>query len=202
MIIKGYDIFKKNFSPSEDLNINEKNSIDLLIASIAYLILSLLFAIDIFKICNTLKIILGLLLFCSSIILMISAFWQNRKYDHVKLFYEELEFQEIHKNEELKKELTNTNINGIITVIENRNKKYISTYKMVWAIFTVLLLPTIKGVFDNISDFNVYILGIVCLLLIFLFSVICGFQMLYPLSREKQSLNAYLEYLKQINKNE
>ncbi len=193
MIIRGYDVFKRQFSPSKMPNKWEIFSLLLSLVGITSLIFSF------FKICY---IFLSLSLFGASILIIILALWLNRKYDHVKLFYKELDFQKIYENDELKNELANTNINGIITVIEKRNEKYVSTYKMVWTIATVLLFPVIIGSFDNIKDFSVLTMGYIFILLIFFLSVMCVFQMLYPLSREKQALNAYLEYLIQMNENE
>ncbi len=220
MIIKGFDVFKSQFSPTKEWNCKEVISFILSIIGLIFLIILILFIFADFYINNT-DLSLSILFIFGAIysnntvdlslsivfififfLLMILAYWLNRKYDHVKLFYEELDFKEIFKNVKLKNELADANINGIITVIENRNKKYVSTYKMAWTIATVLLFPTIRGLFDNIKDFNSLTLGCLCIFSTFFLSVICGIQMLYPLSRERQTLNAYLEYLIQINKNE
>lgn len=125
--------------------------------------------------------------------------------DACKKFYKKLCFDKIYKNRKLLDKIHEFNISGLIDVIQRRIDRREKMYKAMWLIFTVLIIPAAKAVYDtsNLQDVGLFILFINNVILAVFLAVVCGIGMHYPIRRKTIALYEYLDFLTQyqsINK--
>lgn len=125
--------------------------------------------------------------------------------DACKKFYKKLCFDKIYKNRKLLDKIHEFNISGLIDVIKRRIDRREKMYKAMWLIFTVLIIPAAKAVYDtsNLSDVGLFILFINAVILVVFLAIFCAIRMYYPIRRETIALYEYLDFLTQyqsINK--
>lgn len=72
-------------------------------------------------------------------------------------------------------------------------------YKAMWLIFTVLIIPAAKAVYDtsNLSDVGLFILFINAVILVVFLAIFCAIRMYYPIRSETIALYEYLDFLTQ-----
>lgn len=109
------------------------------------------------------------------------------------------------KNQELVAKIDGFNISGLIDVIKRRIDRREKMYKAMWLIFTVLIIPAAKAVYDtsNLSDVGLFILFINAVILVVFLAIFCAIRMYYPIRRKTIALYEYLDFLTQyqsINK--
>ena len=126
--------------------------------------------------------------------------------DARKKFYKKLCFDKIYKNRKLLDKIHEFNISGLIDVIQRRIDRREKMYKTLWLIFTALLIPAAKALYDvttNFNDLGLFILFINAVILTVVFAIFCGIGMHYPIRRKTIALYEYLDFLTQyqsINK--
>lgn len=119
--------------------------------------------------------------------------------DACKKFYKKLCFDKIYKNRKLLDKIHEFNISGLIDVIQRRIDRGEKMYKTLWLIFTALLIPAAKAVYDtsNLSDVGLFILFINAVILVVFLAIFCAIRMYYPIRRETIALYEYLDFLTQ-----
>lgn len=119
--------------------------------------------------------------------------------DACKKFYKKLCFDKIYKNKKLVAKIDGFNISGLIDVIQRRIDRREKMYKTAWLIFTALVIPAAKAVYDtsNLQDVGLFILFINNVILAVFLAVVCGIGMHYPIRRETIALYEYLDFLTQ-----
>lgn len=209
MVIQGYDEFFEMYNKQNDeevITIGE--GLSLLIAICVFL--KGIFMIVIISnarisndtLLNQIKASEGP--FLLGFILFLVIFY-SRMNDTCKEFYKNLCFDDICKNQELVAKIDGFNISGLIDVIKRRIDRREKMYKAMWLIFTVLIIPAAKAVYDtsNLQDVGLFILFINAVILTVVFAIFCGIGMHYPIRRKTIALYEYLDFLTQyqsINK--
>ena len=119
--------------------------------------------------------------------------------DAYKKFYKKLCFDKIYKNKKLVAKIDGFNISGLLDVIKRRIDRREKMYKAMWLIFTVLIIPAAKAVYDtsNLSDVGLFILFINAVILVVFLAIFCAIRMYYPIRRETIALYEYLDFLTQ-----
>lgn len=204
MVIQGYDEFFEMYNKQNDeevITIGE--GLSLLIAICVFL--KGIFMIVIISnarisndtLLNQIKASEGT--FLLGFILFLVIYIYSRMNDTCKEFYKNLCFDDICKNQELVAKIDGFNISGLIDVIKRRIDRRKKMYKAMWLIFTVLIIPAAKAVYDtsNLQDVGLFILFINNVILAVFLAVVCGIGMHYPIRRETIALYEYLDFLTQ-----
>lgn len=211
MVIQGYDEFFEMYNKQNDeevITIGE--GLSLLIAICVFL--KGIFMIVIISnarisndtLLNQIKASEGT--FLLGFILFLVIYIYSRMNDTCKEFYKNLCFDDICKNQELVAKIDVFNISGLIDVIKRRIDRREKMYKAMWLIFTVLIIPAAKALYDVTTNFNglgLFILFINAVILTVVFAIFCGIGMHYPIRRKTIALYEYLDFLTQyqsINK--
>ena len=211
MVIQGYDEFFEMYNKQNDeevITIGE--GLSLLIAICVFL--KGIFMIVIISnarisndtLLNQIKASEGT--FLLGFILFLVIYIYSRMNDTCKEFYKNLCFDDICKNQELVAKIDVFNISGLIDVIKRRIDRREKMYKAMWLIFTVLIIPAAKALYDvttNFNDLGLFILFINAVILTVVFAIFCGIGMHYPIRRKTIALYEYLDFLTQyqsINK--
>lgn len=211
MVIQGYDEFFEMYNKQNDeevITIGE--GLSLLIAICVFLKgIFMIVIISNARISNdTLlnQIKASEVSFLVGLVEILIIYISNRMNDACKKFYKKLCFDKIYKNRKLLDKIHEFNISGLIDVIQRRIDRREKMYKTLWLIFTALLIPAAKALYDvttNFNDLGLFILFINAVILTVVFAIFCGIGMHYPIRRKTIALYEYLDFLTQyqsINK--
>ena len=205
MVIQGYDEFFKMYNKHNDEEITIEEEVSLLIAT-CFLFIGIFMTARISNDTPLKQIAASEVSFLVGLVEILIFYISNRMNDACKKFYKKLCFDKIYKNRKLLDKIHEFNISGLIDVIQRRIDRREKMYKTLWLIFTALLIPAAKALYDvttNFNDLGLFILFINAVILTVVFAIFCGIGMHYPIRRKTIALYEYLDFLTQyqsINK--
>lgn len=182
MVIQGYDEFFEMYNKQNDeevITIGE--GLSLLIAICVFLKgIFMIVIISNARISNDTplkQIAASEVSFLVGLVEILIIYISNRMNDACKKFYKKLCFDKIYKNRKLLDKIHEFNISGLIDVIQRRIDRREKMYKTLWLIFTALLIPAAKALYDvttNFNDLGLFILFINAVILTVVFAIFCG----------------------------
>lgn len=205
MVIQGYDEFFKMYNKHNDEEITIEEEVSLLIAT-CFLFIGIFMTARISNDTPLKQIAASEVSFLVGLVEILIIYISNRMNDACKKNYKKLCFDKIYKNRKLLDKIHEFNISGLIDVIQRRIDRREKMYKTLWLIFTALLIPATKALYDvttNFNDLGLFILFINAVILTVVFAIFCGIGMHYPIRRKTIALYEYLDFLTQyqsINK--
>lgn len=203
MVIQGYDDFFKMYNKQNNKKVKDivENIVEVLLLLVAtfFLFKGIFMTARISNDTSLKQIVASEVTFFVSLVAILIIYICNRMNDACKKFYKKLCFDKIYKNRKLLDKIHEFNISGLIDVIQRRIDRREKMYKTARLIFTALVIPAAKAVYDtsNLQDVGLFILFINNVILAVFLAVVCGIGMHYPIRRETIALYEYLDFLTQ-----